>query len=164
MQAMRTLIILLLMAMAVSIRADGYTLKPVNDAEFATIASEKLGVEALKIERFNDQRIGHTPDGERVLLTGDYASPVGYRGPTSVMLLLDEQMQQVKQAVLVESCDSPPYVKRAVKKGMLRCLNGAAVIDEEVTVDAVSGATRTCDAVEQAVNQTIKQIVVDNED
>ncbi|MDD4736117.1 MAG: FMN-binding protein [Kiritimatiellae bacterium] len=136
--------------------AERFELKAVDDAAFKELAIKRLGVKLVEVRRVHGQRMGVVSNGDRVLLTGDYAAPVGYRGPSSVMLLLDQTMGTVKQAALIESCDSPPYVQRALKKGLMRKLSGIPIRNGELRVDAVSGATRTCVAIEQAINHTLQ--------
>jgi uncharacterized protein with FMN-binding domain len=133
-------------------------LQPVDDVRFVELASEWLGVR-ITVEYVADCRVGRTADGQFVVLTADYATPRGYRGPTSLMLLVNSDMSTILNAALVESCDSPAYVRRAVKRGLIEQYKGRH-LEEQVplSVDAVSGATRTCMAVEESVNQTLKQL------
>ena len=135
-----------------------YALKPVSDEQFVKLARKAWSVEP-KIERADGGRFGVVPDGRLVVLTGDYAAPSGYRGPTSLLLMLDAERTQLEEAMLVESCDSPPYVKRALRKGMVKQLAGMQMgSDGAIELDAVSGATRTCRSVEQAVNATLQRV------
>jgi hypothetical protein len=133
-------------------------LQPVSDTQLKKLAAD-LFAQSVEIEDHNGQRRGRTPEGYYVVLTGDYAAPRGYRGPTSVLLLLSSDMTVIHDAALVESADSPAYVRRAVRRGLLERLKNKPVPQSgDVDLDAVSGATRTSDAVQQAVNETLRQL------
>ena len=88
------------------------------------------------------------------LFTIDYSQAEGYRGITNSLVMMDLQ-GVVKEVRILDSEDTPPYVKRIVRKGFLKQFAGMKS-EETREVDAVTGATITCDAIEQSVNETLK--------
>lgn len=107
---------------------------------------EADGFRFAVIKRQNENMVG--------LFTEDYSQVEGYRGITNCLVLL-ELNGAVKEVKVVESEDTPPYVKRLIREGFLEQLVGLrpAQIPE---VDAVSGATITCDAIRDSVVETLQ--------
>jgi len=87
------------------------------------------------------------------LFTADYSQVEGYRGITNCLVLLDLN-GVVKEVKVVESEDTPPYVQRLIRMGFLEQLVGLKP-GQTPEVDAVSGATITCDAIRDSLVETL---------
>ncbi|MDY0295730.1 MAG: FMN-binding protein [Acidobacteriota bacterium] len=115
------------------------------------------GQDAFKLFETDGFRFATIRRGGELLLglfTADYSQIEGYRGITNCLVLLN--LQGVVQEVrVVESEDTPPYVKRLIRKGFLEQLVGLKP-DQTPQVDAVSGATITCDAIRDSVSATLQ--------
>ena len=145
--------------LGITVFGEDYALQQIDDDMFVRIAKEKLEVAVISIDRVDTYRIGHTSESNLVVITGDYAQPQGYRGPSSLILLTTPEVNEILSAALVESCDSPAYIQRLLKKGFLNRLCGMNISsDHNIKVDAVTGATRTSTAMETAVIQTINTL------
>ncbi|NCD31985.1 MAG: FMN-binding protein [Spartobacteria bacterium] len=134
-------------------------LTPVSDAQWRDIAASKLGVTELELHS-DPFRWGYAPHVGWVVLTGDVSAPVGYRGPTSLMLHIDPSGTKLVRVILVESGDTPPYVDMVISEGFLDRFAGKDIASgQPLAVDAVSGATRTCTAIHRAVNDTLRRFL-----
>jgi len=94
-------------------------------------------------------------------LSSDYALTKGYRGPTSVLFLLDKSGSKIIDVKLIESTDTRSYIDYLVKhKYFERYKEVNAVVDQKtsvsVGVDAVTGATRSCDAIKISIEKTME--------
>lgn len=94
--------------------------------------------------------------GERLIgmFTAEYSEAEGYRGITNSLVLLDLQ-GVIREVKVVDSEDTPPYVRRVVRKGFLEQFKELKPGDSP-EVDAVTGATMTCEAIEQSVKETLE--------
>lgn len=120
---------------------------------------------------------GEGNDLRLIVLTGDYAEIKGYRGWTNCFILMDKECR-VMDVKVVDSMDTPPYVKRVVKKGYLnnfidhKYKEGASEHhrgrhahrkghrhghNRHGSVDAVSGATMTSDAIKASVEKSLEE-------
>ncbi|MBN1197107.1 MAG: FMN-binding protein [Candidatus Aminicenantes bacterium] len=107
---------------------------------------EADGFRFAMIKRQNENLVG--------LFTADYSQVEGYRGITNCLVLM-ELNGAVKEVKVVESEDTPPYVKRLIREGFLDQLVGLKPA-QTAEVDAVSGATITCDAIRDSVVETLQ--------
>lgn len=148
-------------------------LRPVEGAAYRLLAARTSGKQAIAVYTWRGGRFALCGTGQEAvlfLLSADHATPRGYRGPTSVALLVCPREGKILSASLVQSTDTPQYLKRLDKakyfqryadldldakpfqrkaKGWLARKKPAAL------VDTVSGCTRTCTAVSRSVEATL---------
>jgi hypothetical protein len=114
-------------------------------------------------------------DSGYFFVTGDYASEIGYRGPTSVGLNISCNGKILKQCILIQSTDTKSYVshffgknKQTNKNKFFQQFNNKNILfdtnDNEKTpfikIDTVTGATRTSNGIEKSINKTLKIISI----
>jgi len=130
-----------------------------NDShKYQRILRHALGHHAqCKAYSLDGRRFAVVEQGDErlvALLTADYSDVEGYRGVTNSLVLIDLE-GVIREIKVVESEDTPPYVRRVVRKGFLDQFKGLkpGVAPE---VDAVTGATMTCDAIRDSLVETMK--------
>ena len=139
---------------------------PVAVSAFAEWAQQKAGEEEvcriyeLDGERF--ARVGRGGAGRWVFLTGDFAVFTGYRGWTNCLIEMEGTGCLVAIEV-VDSRDTPPYVRRIVRRGFCQQFLGTNGEDrarspDDLDVDVVSGATLTCQAIARSVAASRKAV------
>lgn len=148
-------------------------LKLVSDSEFIELAKKNISAKKYSIYK---SRIGRfiffsdKNDSGYFILTGDYFKPKGYKGPTSVGLVLSFDAKQIKNCILIESTDTKSYIEKFFIKGVKENENiffnqffHKKITDDNkgkfIEVDSVSGATITSRAISKSINETL-QIVL----
>lgn len=137
------------------------TLRPVSDGQLVDLARELSGEENSELCVFPQGRLVRAGEQGWVVLTADYATPDGKRGPTSLLLHLSRDGKRIIRARLIESRDTPEYVQQALRKGLVDQLAGREIIPDAVTpvrCDTITGASTTSAAVGCTVNETLKAV------
>ncbi|MDP8215197.1 MAG: FMN-binding protein [Candidatus Euphemobacter frigidus] len=130
----------------------------IDDQKFQEICGECTGNTSATLRKNGRGRFAilHSTSGELAgyfLITSDYSRPRGYHGATAVGLTLDPE-GSILSTRIIESADTKDYVERIEEEGFLEKFLGR-LPNSIVEVDAVSGATRTCDAIREAIKNTL---------
>ena len=140
------------------IRAGRRKLPVIDDQKFIEICGECTDNKSATLRKNDRGRYAtlNSDLGELVgyfLITSDYARPRGYHGATAVGLMLDPK-GTILSARIIESADTKDYVRGIEKEGFLNKFSGMSV-KTTVEVDGVSGATHTCNAIREAIRNTL---------
>ena len=139
-------------------RAGRRKLDVIDDHMFMEICEELTGNRSATLLKNDLKRyaILHSAAGildGYFIITSDYSRPRGYRGATAVGLTLDPKVTIIS-ARIIESTDTKDYVERVAEDGFLKKFLGCGA-NSTIEFDAVSGATRTCDAIREAIKNTL---------
>lgn len=101
-----------------------------------------------------------------IFITGDYAPLNGFSGPTSSAIVYDKNLKTIKRLFIVESKDSPDYVKRYFFKGMKeeknsffnQFKNSLQIKNSPQKLHTVTGATVTSKNIIRSYKKTIEKI------
>lgn len=134
---------------------------PVDVSTYMEWVQDKAGgEETCRIYELDGERFARLGQGEAVswvFLTGDYASFTGYRGWTNCLVEMEKSGRRVVAVEVVDSQDTPPYVRRIVRQGFCKQFLGMNAekngrSPDGLEVDVVSGATLTCRAIARSVS------------
>lgn len=132
-------------------------LNDINDREYAEIVRSFYPGKDIWHFKYSSMRISvyYSNDLHFILLTSDYSSVRGYRGISRLMLNIKAD-GEIGDIILLGSEDTPRWVDRIKASGFLRMFIGDKNNLEE-RIDAVSGATMTCNAIMRAVTDSIEK-------
>jgi hypothetical protein len=142
-----------------------YKLQEVYNISYLKHARELSGDKSATLYASSLGRFAFFSDKTRqgyLFLSADYAVPKGYRGSTSVMFMLDKTGSTIIDIKLIESKDTRSYVDYFVKQKYFDRYKQQSIAYQKenpaviVNVDAVSGATRSCDAIRLSVEKTLE--------
>ncbi|MEA3506112.1 MAG: FMN-binding protein [Elusimicrobiota bacterium] len=147
-----------LLLLPISGQAGRRKLSVIDDQKFLEICGECTGNKSTTLQKKEQGRyaILHSAAGTLegyFLITSDYSRPRGYHGATAVGLTLNPK-GTILFARIIESADTKDYVERIVEENFLKKFPGLGA-NSPIEVDAVSGATRTCDAIREAIKDTL---------
>ena len=147
-----------LLLLPISGQARRKKLTVIDDPKFMEICEELTGNTSATLQKNEEGRYAtwHSASGDvegYFLITSDYSRPRGYRGATAVGLTLDPK-GTILSARIIESTDTKDYVERIAEEGFPEKFLGL-MADSTIEVDAISGATRTCDAIRKAIMDTL---------
>ena len=123
------------------------------------VQAQAGGEETCRIYEMDGNRFARLWQGEVVrwvFLTGDYATFTGYRGWTNCLVEM-EKSGRIVAVEVVDSQDTPPYVRRVVRRGFCKQFLGMNAekngrSPDDLEFDGVSGATLTCRAIARSVS------------
>jgi len=128
----------------------------IDDKEYSKIVNKHFGFDSIEMVTNDFGRFGKTKDNQFTLLTPDFAQPIGYRGPTSVLLLVDKD-GRIVNSTYMGSFETPAYIAHCLKMGLVSSLDQKYLLEQKrVEVYIITGATKTCLAVEESVNMTLR--------
>ena len=139
-------------------RAGRRKLAVIDDRKFMEICEEFTGNKSAALRKNDRGRYAILRSASGVLegyflITSDYSRPRGYHGATGVGLILDPE-GKILSARIIESTDTKDYVERIAEEGFQEKFLGL-MANSTIEVDAISGATRTCDAIRKAIMDTL---------
>ena len=85
------------------------------------------------------------------IVSTDYSDVKGYQGTTTLGIVLNEDMT-VDRVNIIKSQETHAYVKRIISMGFLQRLAG---YHSDLEVEIVSGATSSCKAIIQSIDECI---------
>ena len=108
------LIILILSSHSIQLYAERkiIKLKNVTDFEFLELAKKNISAKKYSIYKSQIGRLiffSDKNDSGFFILTGDYSQTKGYKGPTSVGLVLSFDAKKIRNCILIESTDTKSY-------------------------------------------------------
>lgn len=148
-------------------------LSKTSDKEVLAILNKNLNFTKITLHKIDNKRYftyiensktnnpENVPNKEGyIFLTGDYAPLNGFSGPTSCALVYDQAIEKIKKIFIVESKDSPDYVKRFFLKGMMADENGFfnQFKDYPQKLHTVTGATVTSRNIIKSFKKTLEKI------
>ena len=87
------------------------------------------------------------------LITSDFVRPKGYQGATAVGVEIDTE-SKIISAEIIESLDTKTYIRKIKRKKFMSQFCGHSC--QKIEAQAVSGATMTCNAIEQSIRKTLE--------
>jgi hypothetical protein len=90
-----------------------------------------------------------------IYLSSDYSANKGYEGITELAVFLDENMEIVRVLIL-RSDDTPSFVRRVNNNSFLNQFLGKGY---QKSIQTISGATVTCNAISSNVKKSMEMIV-----
>jgi len=92
------------------------------------------------------------PDTTRYfIISTDYSQVKGFNGTTTLGIVLNADLS-VNNVRIIKSQDTHAYIRRLTSMGFLQRLQG---FQKDDSVDAITGATITCRAIVQTLNECI---------
>jgi len=148
------LIIFILLLIATPLVADDFV--QLNDQRFNESISSVANTNEFRAYTYNDLRFAvlTNQDPQRFfVLSTDYSRVIGYQGTTTLGIIFNQDMT-VERLEIVRSQETAGYIRRLNRMGFPQRFDGFRKGD---TVEIITGATMTCDAMIESVNETIEK-------
>lgn len=98
--------------------------------------------------------VNKNAEAEFLFISSEQDEVRGYQANNKVVLILNSD-KIIKKAVLVESRDTPAFVKRIKRSNFLAQFRAW---DREAKIEAITGATITCNSLKATITNLLKRV------
>ena len=131
----------------------------ISKEDFISLAYSSLKTDSITFCTFEDVRFIQYNDEEGnpvfFIISFDFCRRVGYEGFTNVGISLDNT-GKVLSVKILSSEDTPSFVKRVRRKWFLNQFTGYS---ENKKIKIITGATKTCKAVEISIEESVAKFL-----
>ena len=127
-----------------------------NDQRFKDSIKSVANTTEFRAYTYDDNRFAVLTNQEALrffVLSTDYSRVIGYQGTTTLGIIFNQDMT-VERLEIVRSQETAGYIRRLNRMGFSQRFDGFRKGDE---VEIITGATMTCEAMIESVNETIEK-------
>ena len=148
---MRLIIFILLLSLSFSLSGTFHELK---DKRFIDTVKSETSSDDFKAFVYNNNKFAVITQNDSInffIISTDYSVVKGYQGTTTVGIILNQDLT-VQRLNIIRSQETAAYIKRMNSMGFSNRFKGYKKGDK---IEIISGATMTCNAIIQSVDECI---------
>jgi Na+-translocating ferredoxin:NAD+ oxidoreductase RnfG subunit len=146
--------IIVLLFIATNLVANDFV--QLNDQRFNESIKAVANTTEFRVYTYNENRFAVLTNQDSLrffVLSTDYSRVIGYQGTTTLGIIFNQDMT-VERLEIVRSQETAGYIRRLNRMGFPQRFDGFRKGDE---VEIITGATMTCEAMIESVNETIEK-------